>query len=263
MKEPSQNQTKIDNIFQIRPLKLADYERDDNEKSRKNGRVTKWYKTTNKGAEFAFKTISENEDRKIVQNQITILKELHDWQNIIKFYGLISDGDQWYLVTEWAECGNLREFYQNKHDFDLKLKLRISLDIARGLNFLRTVEIMHHDIRAENILITLNETAKLANFRLSRYLTAATLNLSQNLDRIRYCAPELLERAPNYKYDQRCEVYSFGILLWEIAEERIPYHDTDDILEIINKVRNELYRDPFSENSQMPEEFKQLQIDGM
>ncbi|PKY34682.1 kinase-like protein [Rhizophagus irregularis] len=214
MNETSQNQTKIDNIFQIHPLKFSDYEK------------------------------------------------LHDWQNIIKFYGIISDGNQWYLVTEWAERGNLREFYQNKNDFDLKLKLRISLDIARGLNFLKTVEIFHRDIRAENILITLNETAKLANFKLSRYLTAATLNQKQNLELVRYCAPELLERA-NYKYDQRCEIYSFGILLWEIAEERVPYQDSNDILDIVDKVYNKTYREPFSENSQMPEEFKRLEIEGM
>ena len=46
------------------------------------------------------------------------------------------------MVTEWAEYGNLREFYTNHKDkFDLELKLRIALDIARGLNFLRTVEV--------------------------------------------------------------------------------------------------------------------------
>ncbi|CAB5366937.1 unnamed protein product [Rhizophagus irregularis] len=255
MNETSQNQTKIDNIFQIQPLKFSDYESDDR-------RVNKWYKTTNKGEVFAFKTIAEGENYMIAQNKVTILKELHDWQNIIKFYGIISDGNQWYLVTEWAERGNLREFYQNKNDFDLKLKLRISLDIARGLNFLRTVEIFHRDIRAENILITLNETAKLANFKLSRYLTAATLNQKQNLELVRYCAPELLERA-NYKYDQRCEIYSFGILLWEIAEERVPYQDSNDIGDIIDKVRNKMYREPFSENSQMPEEFERLEIEAV
>ncbi|CAB5215428.1 unnamed protein product [Rhizophagus irregularis] len=263
MNETSQNQRKIDNIFQTHPLKFADYERDNNEKPRKNGRVTKWYKIKSMDEEFAFKTISEKEDQKIVQNQVTILKELYDWQNIIKFYGITYDGNKWYLVTEWAEYGNLREFYQNKHDFELKLKLRISLDIARGLNFLRTVEIIHRDIRAENILITLNETAKLANFKLSRYLTGSSINQSQNLERVRYCAPELLERAPNYKYDQKCEVYSFGILLWEIAEKRIPYQGNDDILDITDKVRNKMYREPFSAISQMPDKFKELQIDAV
>jgi serine/threonine protein kinase len=122
---------------------------------------------------------------------------------------------------------------------------------------------VHRDIRAENILITINDVAKLANFKLSRYLNAATLNQSQNLERVRYCAPELLEMAPNYKYDQRCEVYSFGILLWEIAEERIPYQDNDDILNITNLVRNKMYRESFSENSPMPESYKQLEIKGM
>ncbi|PKY54953.1 hypothetical protein RhiirA4_502917 [Rhizophagus irregularis] len=73
-------------------------------------------------------------------------------------------------------------------------------------------QIVHRDIRADNILITLNETAKLAKFKFSQYLTAATLNQRQNSERVRYCAPEL---------------------------------------------------EPFSENSQMPEEFKQLGIEAV
>ncbi|CAB4484801.1 kinase-like protein [Rhizophagus irregularis] len=264
MNENLQNQTKIDNIFRTHSLKICNYEADNNEKPRKNGRVTKWYNIINKSEEFAFKTISEKEDQRIVQNHVTILKELHDWQNIIKFYGLTCEGNKWYLVTEWAEFGNLREFYTNHKDrFNLELKLRISFNIARGLNFLRAVEIVHRDIRAENILITIDETAKLANFKLSRYLTSATLNQSQTLKRVRYCAPELLERAPNYKYDQKCEVYSFGILLWEIAEERIPYEGNEDIVDIIDRVRNKRYREPFSGNSQMPKKFKQLEIDAV
>jgi hypothetical protein len=143
MNENSQNQTKIDNIFRTHLLKFCNYERDYNEKPRKNGCVTKWYNIINKSEEFAFKTISEKEDQRILQNHVTILKELHDWQNIIKFYGLTCEGNKWYLVTEWAEFGNLREFYTNHKDrFDLKLKLRISFNIARGLNFLRAVEVI-------------------------------------------------------------------------------------------------------------------------
>ncbi|PKY61874.1 kinase-like protein, partial [Rhizophagus irregularis] len=181
----------------IHQLEFIYYE-ETNEEPRKNGRVTKWVSVKNKSEEFAFKIISE-EEKSMIQNQITILKELHDWQNIIKTYGLTCDGNKWYLVSEWAKYGNLREYYTSYKDrFNPILKLRMSLDIARGLNFLRTVEIVHHDIRAENILITLHETAKLANFKLSRYITAKSLEQSQNLERVRYCAPELLERAPNF-----------------------------------------------------------------
>ncbi|PKY37231.1 hypothetical protein RhiirB3_462004, partial [Rhizophagus irregularis] len=89
--------------------------------------------------------------------------------------------------------------------FNLKLKLHVSLDIARGLNFLRTVEILHRDIRAENVLITHNHIAKLTNFKSSRSYKANTMNQIQNIEQIRYCAPEILERTPGFKYNNKCE----------------------------------------------------------
>ncbi len=94
-------------------------------------------------------------------------------------------------------------------------------------------------------------------------MEASTLNQGTNLERVRYCAPELFERAPNFKYDYRCEVYSFGILLWEIAEGRIPYKDYNDIMDITELVRNKKYREPFSENNEIPEEFKTLAFNGI
>ena len=134
-------QDKINKIFTVDKLKFSDYEQTDKE-PRKDS-VTKWVKVGNKAEEFAFKTIS-GADKNSTQNQVTILKELHDFQNVIRFYGLVYDGNKSYLVTEWAEYGNLREFYTNyKSRFDRRLKLRMSLDIARGLNFLRTVEVNH------------------------------------------------------------------------------------------------------------------------
>ncbi|GBC04293.1 hypothetical protein RclHR1_00560020 [Rhizophagus clarus] len=252
-------QTKIDEIFQEHQLVSSDYAKTDKE-PHKGGNVTKWVNVKNKDIEYAFKSISEK-DISSVQNQVTILKLLHDWRNIIKFYGLTRSGDKWYLVTEWAEHGNLREFY-TKNSFDPKLKLCISLDIARGLNFLRTVEILHRDIRAENVLITHDNTAKLTNFKLSRSYKADTQNQHHNLEQIRYCAPEILERTTGFKYNNKCEVYSFGILLWEISEEKIPYENMDDFVEVIKLVLDK-YREPFSENNQMPNEFKNLALDAV
>ena len=121
---------------------------------------------------------------------------------------------------------------------------------------------MHRDIRAENVLITLNNTAKLTNFKLSRSSKAATKNQNHSLEQIRYCAPELLKRAQNFKYNNKCEVYSFGILLWEISEGKTPYEDHDDIIKITELVCNK-NREPFSENNKMPEKFKNLVLDGM
>ncbi|CAI2184942.1 14280_t:CDS:2 [Funneliformis geosporum] len=103
-------------------------------------------------------------------------------------------------ITEWADYGNLREYYQKYGP----------------------LEIIHHDIRAENILITDNDTAKIANFDASRAIyVEESGNLKSTLEVVRYCSPENL--LSKKKYNTKCEVYSFGILLWEIAEEKIPY----------------------------------------
>jgi serine/threonine protein kinase len=139
--ENSLNKPKTNNSPYAHQLEFIGYEKTD-EKPRKNGRVTKWVSVKNKGEEFAFKIIYE-EEKNTVQNQITILKEFHDWQNIIRIFGITCERNNTYLVSEWAKYGNLREYYTNYKDrFNLRLKLRMSLDIARGLNFLRSIEVI-------------------------------------------------------------------------------------------------------------------------
>ncbi len=91
-------QTRESRNCKVYQLKLSDYKITE-ERPYKEGRVTKWVKAVkvgNKDEQFAFKIISE--DKNSVRNQVTILKELHGFQNIIKIYGLTCDDVKWYLV---------------------------------------------------------------------------------------------------------------------------------------------------------------------
>ncbi|CAG8635132.1 36896_t:CDS:2 [Gigaspora margarita] len=224
-------------------------------------KVRKYIRLINDEA-VSFKLVADESDTNDVKNDIrshvTILMKLKECHQIIQFYGLVSDGERRYLVTEWAECGNLREFYEKYGGpIDAKTKINIAVDIARGLNFLRAI--VHRDIRPENILITANETAKIANFSLSRHFRDETRRLAVSLQTVRYSAPEMLYRNTN-KYNTKCEVYSFGILLWELAEQKIPYKHLDDIMEIKNRVDKEKYREPFTNFSNLPKEYKEISI---
>jgi DNA-binding protein YbaB len=128
------NESKIDRISL---LPFDDYEADEEERSEK---LRKYVHVKTK-EEFAFKIV-EIKHINNVKNQITILKKLQDCQNIINFYGLTSDGARTFLVTEWAEKGNLRDYILNRgQNIDLTLKLRIAYDIAKGLNFLNAVKV--------------------------------------------------------------------------------------------------------------------------
>ncbi|CAG8465393.1 3542_t:CDS:10 [Cetraspora pellucida] len=243
---------------QNKSLKIDDFIETDEIRGKK---VKKYLRLIDNKA-VAFKYVTDEPDttkaKNDFRNQVAILTKLKDCQQIIQFHGLISDSERCYLVSEWAECGNLREFY-NRYDgpIDVRKKLSIAVDIARGLNFLLAVEIVHRDIRPENILITENETAKITNFSFSRFFRDDTRKLAVSLQTVRYAAPEMLYRNNN-KYNTKCEVYSFGILLWELAEQRIPYKDLDDIMEIKNRVDKEKYREPFTEFSGLPKEYKDI-----
>ncbi|CAI2177541.1 3950_t:CDS:2, partial [Funneliformis geosporum] len=138
--------------------------------------------------------------------------------------------------TEWAEYKNLREYItSNRQNIEMKLRIKFAYDIAKG----------DHN--------------------------AATSNLSVNIENLVYTAPEMLKRitevaeknennkriAIKRKYDTKCEVYSFGILLWEIAECRIPYADISDFLKITRLViRGD--REPFTLGTDIPEKYKSL-----
>src|SRR5436853_7151854 len=127
---------------------------------------------------------------------------------------------------------------------------------------------VHRDIRSENIVITDHDIAKITNFKFSRRFDEATTNIVVNKECVRYSAPEMLKRGitgeksdkySEIKYDTKCEVYSFGILLWEIAECRIPYSQYEDFMEITQKVING-YREPFTSNTGIPEKYQELVI---
>jgi hypothetical protein len=143
-KEKGINQKKIDEIFNESPLPYEDYE----ETKVVRGERLRKYVHLRFREDYAFKTVDQQHIIQ-VKNQVSILKKIKDSQsviNIIQFYGFTKDeGDKYYLVTEWAENGNLREYY-TKHgqNIEIETRLRFAFDIAKGLNFLNAVKVINH-----------------------------------------------------------------------------------------------------------------------
>jgi serine/threonine protein kinase len=163
------------------------------------------------GEEVAIKEkILGNDERKLMNDilsQVVILKKLKESQYILQFYGIAQDANAMYMVTEWCEYGNLQEYYQDYGPLDWHVKTQLAVDIARGLTFLHTVAILHHDIRSENILITIHHQAKLANFTLSRGFNDPTKNMMPTIDTVRWMAPEKLKDHRKNPYTSKCEIY--------------------------------------------------------
>uniref|UniRef100_U9SVE0 Protein kinase domain-containing protein n=1 Tax=Rhizophagus irregularis (strain DAOM 181602 / DAOM 197198 / MUCL 43194) TaxID=747089 RepID=U9SVE0_RHIID len=130
-------------------------------------------------------------------------------------------------------------------------------------------EILHRDIQSANVLVDGNHKVKIANFGLSRKFSDITRNILQNLENIRYMAPEKLAvendennnndaQKKKVPYDSKCEIYSVGALLWEIAELKKPHYDLDKSVLLVNirKRVSERYCLPFSND--VPTEWRTI-----
>ncbi|KAF0550651.1 kinase-like protein [Gigaspora margarita] len=201
------------------------------------------------------------------------LNNLKSLMKLSEFYGIIQD--ETYpdsICTEWSEHGNLRTYYTKHNNLNKAIKLKIALDICNGLVFLNEVNFLHRNIRSENILITSNLRAKIINFCHSRLMKDHSKQLKQLQTGIEYLAPEIVDRntythhthtsiyaTSNIKYNFKCEIYSFGILLWELANQKPPYED-ESYRKDLNKIINFIHQNKKNFNNSIPTEYVEISI---
>ncbi|CAN6315283.1 unnamed protein product [Urochloa humidicola] len=117
------------------------------------------------------------------------------------------------VVVDYQHGGTLKTLLYNHRDKKLAYKkvVHLALDLARGLSYLHSKKIMHLDVKAENMLLDRKRTLKIADFGVAR-VEAQSSDVTGQTGTLGYMAPEVLQGKP---YDHKCDVYSFGILLWE------------------------------------------------
>ncbi|KAG9322927.1 hypothetical protein KVV02_003466 [Mortierella alpina] len=162
----------------------------------------------------------------MLKSEVAILKKLDRCNYITKFMGVTNRNNQISIIMEWLPNGDLASSLA-KGDMDWEQKLFIAADVARGLMFLHEVGIIHKTLRAKNILLTRFNQAKITNFRQSRLESAQTRPMSDPFSFVRWLAPEKMT-PKEVRYGAECDIYSFGMLLFEIASNRIPFAGRTD-----------------------------------
>ncbi|KAG2940062.1 hypothetical protein PC115_g2741 [Phytophthora cactorum] len=100
-------------------------------------------------------------------------------------------------------------------------RVHMMLDIARGLQFLHSFDIIHRDLKSLNLLMTAEGRVKLADFGISRSNDQSEL-MTGCCGTFQWMAPEVLT---SMKYSLSADVYSFGVIMWEICESAAPFKD--------------------------------------
>ncbi|TMX03681.1 hypothetical protein EJD97_014858 [Solanum chilense] len=128
------------------------------------------------------------------------------------------------VVVEYLPGGALKSYLikNRRKKLAFKVVVQIALDLARGLSYLHTQKIVHRDVKTENMLLDKTRTVKIADFGVARVEASNPNDMTGETGTLGYMAPEVLNGNP---YNRKCDVYSFGICLWEIYCCDMPYPD--------------------------------------
>ncbi|KAL8026327.1 hypothetical protein ABFX02_14G019200 [Erythranthe guttata] len=128
------------------------------------------------------------------------------------------------VLVEFLPKGTLKNLlYKNrKKKLPFKTVVQLALDLARGLSYLHSKKIVHRDVKAENMLLDNNRNLKIADFGVARVEAQNPRDMTGETGTLGYMAPEVLDGKP---YNRKCDVYSFGICLWETYCCEVPYTD--------------------------------------
>ncbi|RIB29523.1 kinase-like domain-containing protein [Gigaspora rosea] len=160
--------------------------------------------------------------------ELKYLQRVYKHQNVIEFYGVTRDiSGGLHMVLQFANNGNLREYLKsNFSKLEWIDKLRIACEISDGLKFLHENNIIHRDLHSKNILVH-EEKMLIADFGLSKDETSKTSN-SEVHGMTAYIDPKCFEcfeccENKSYKRSKKSDIYSFGVILWEISSGRPPF----------------------------------------
>lgn len=128
------------------------------------------------------------------------------------------------VVVEYLPGGTLKKYLIRncRKKLSFKIVVQLALDLSRGLSYLHSKKIVHRDVKTENMLLDLNRTLKIADFGVARVEAQNPRDMTGETGTLGYMAPEVLDGKP---YNRKCDVYSFGICLWEIYCCDMPYAD--------------------------------------
>ncbi|GAU24935.1 hypothetical protein TSUD_311700 [Trifolium subterraneum] len=163
-------------------------------------------------------SLNENIQREFSQ-EVYILSKIHH-RNVVKFIGACTKPPYLYLVTEYLSGGSIYDLlHKGNTVLTLPSLLKVAIDVSEGMKYLHQNDIIHRDLKSANLLIDKTRVVKVADFGVARVRNQSGI-MTAETGTYRWMAPEVIEHKP---YDQKADVFSFAIVLWELLTGKLPY----------------------------------------
>lgn len=171
--------------------------------------------------------ITKNNLQEYVDREIAILRQMKH-PHIIRLFAVIKTSFGWYLVTDLAPNGELFDKIISSRRFDEKTARMYFQQLISAVHYLHTHDVVHRDLKAENLLLGSSMELKLCDFGLSRFVQTGPFgdhpivfhSLAGSID---YLAPEVLHSEDHGYHGFSCDVWSCGVLLYFMLCGRLPF----------------------------------------
>ncbi|KAK7915565.1 hypothetical protein WMY93_011326 [Mugilogobius chulae] len=169
------------------------------------------------GQEVAVKKV-----RNIKETDIKHLRKLKH-PNIITFKGICTQAPCYCIIMEYCAQGQLYEVLRAGRKIHPSLLMDWAMGIAGGMNYLHLHKIIHRDLKSPNMLITYDDAVKISDFGTSKELSDKSTKMSF-AGTVAWMAPEVIRNEP---VSEKVDIWSFGVVLWEMLTGEVPYKDVD------------------------------------
>ncbi|WP_326514124.1 Stk1 family PASTA domain-containing Ser/Thr kinase [Clostridium intestinale] len=193
------------------------------------------------------------------KKEATAIANLND-PYIVNVLDVGSQEDYNYIVMEYVKGKTLKEFIREKGRISYDLALNFSTQIAKALDCAHKNNIIHRDIKPQNILVTEEGSLKVTDFGIAKSTNSSTItNTSNVIGSAHYFSPE--QAKGNY-IDSRTDLYSLGVVIYEMVTGRVPF-DADSPVSVALKHIQEEVVPPKNINSAVPESLNKLILKAM
>ena len=181
--------------------------------------------------------------------------------NIVKVYDVNFGDDLQYIVMEYVEGITLKEYIERQRVLDVREAEHFAIQILRALQHAHDKGIVHRDIKPQNIMLLPNANIKVTDFGIARFNRVESRNVNETsaIGSVHYVSPE---QAKGEYTDGRSDIYSVGVVLYEMITGKVPFEADNDTSVALMQLQEEAVR-PSVLNPSIPVGLEQITMRAM